>query len=668
MKINLKFYFIYFLEYINAFNINLKPIKPINPTYPIKPIKSINYLNSGKIKLKMNIENSNKILTNLRKSELGEPWTIHDFQEKLNQGIIEGGSIIVKNNKNQGFVAIDKEYEKTLSSLKLHTITTGLPELNNIIITELQKYKVNYDTFILNRGIFEGLPFNFEGLILTFIIFNTLRSLALQGRIDLPFKNNILNSNNFELTQNEDIKTRFSDIAGCDEVKYELEEIVEFFKNPTKFTDFGAKIPKGILLEGPPGSGKTLLARSIAGEANIQFIPTSGSSFIEMFVGLGAKRVRYLFNLAKANKPCIIFIDGIDAIGMQRELSSNNIENEEREQTLNELLNNMDGFDKEDGIIVLAATNRVDILDSALVRPGRFDRKIKVGLPDKEGRRALLLLNLKNKKYEKNINLEELVLLTCGFSGADIENLINEAAILTIRNKLKEINNKMIYLAYEKNTVGLPKQNDYRSYELKDLIACHEAGHTVVAKLFKEFFEVRRVTINANNGGVGGFTLFTPKNESNEIPSKKFLLANLIITLGGRAAEIIRCRDDCLLYYDNYDNEKLFGNFTDLGITTGAFSDLQKADNIARNYINIFGLSENIDLMGNEIKSSLNSKSEYSREKIDKGVELLIQFALDKAIEIIELNIDSFNEIVKLLLEKRTIGLEELSEIDINFY
>ena len=280
----------------------------------------------------------------------------------------------------------------------------------------------------------------------------------------------------------------FSDVAGCDEAKYELEEIVDFLKNPQKFTEAGAVIPSGVLLEGPPGTGKTLLARAVAGEAECGFISASGSQFIEMFVGVGASRVRKLFEQAEKLKPCIIFIDEIDAVGRQRGAGLAG-GNDEREQTLNQILTNMDGFNKEDGIIVLAATNRADILDNALTRPGRFDRKINVNLPDIEGRKKIMDIHFKKKTVDETVDFDGLAALTTGFSGADIANLANEAAILSVRYNKTSIDKQCVSDAYEKMTIGLPKANDSREEKVLELIAYHEAGHTIMALLFKEFFE-----------------------------------------------------------------------------------------------------------------------------------------------------------------------------------
>jgi cell division protease FtsH len=480
---------------------------------------------------------------------------------------------------------------------------------------------------------------------------------------------------NSEEVKSENIDVTFEDVAGCDEAKYELEEIVDFLKNPKKFTDAGAIIPSGVLLEGPPGTGKTLLARAVAGEAKSGFISASGSQFIEMFVGVGASRVRKLFEQAQKKKPCIIFIDEIDAVGRQRGAGLAG-GNDEREQTLNQILTNMDGFNKDDGIIVLAATNRADILDNALTRPGRFDRKIQVGLPDYDGRRKIMDIHFKKKTVDESVDFDAISSLTSGFSGADIANLANEAAILSVRYKKEAIDKKCVIDAFEKMTIGLPKDNDSREEKVLELVAYHEAGHTIVSLLFKEFFDVRKVTINANSNGAGGYTLFTPKERFANYPTKKFMLANLITALGGRAAEVILYNKNTSSEELSYENSSLFPDINDLDITTGASNDLKQANSIARKYVSLFGLSDNIGLydstdpsmpfLGRDLASN-NKISEYTKTQIDKEVEQLVKFAFNTAVKILEKNMDGFDKIGSLLLEKKTIDKVELDEIPITF-
>ena len=481
-----------------------------------------------------------------------------------------------------------------------------------------------------------------------------------------------MNANKLEskdIIDSSEIDTSFEDVAGCDEAKYELEEIVDFLKNPDKYYDAGAKIPKGVLLEGPPGTGKTLLARAVAGEAGVSFIQVSASEFIQMFVGVGAARVRELFNNAKKNSPCVIFIDEIDAVGKKRGEQFGGGGNEEREQTLNQILTNMDGFEKDDSVIVLAATNRADILDSALTRSGRFDRKVKVGLPDVYGRRKIIDVHLRNKIVDEESDLDEIAILTNGFSGADIENMANEAAILALRENKTIINSKNLIDAYEKITIGLPlNSKDNNEYSDK-LVSYHEAGHTITALLFRDFFDVRKVTITANTNGAGGYTLFTPKEKFNSYPTKKYLLANLIVIMGGRAAEII-LYDKIFNNYENtnYTNEKIFGSIKNLDITTGAGGDLKQADYLARQYIELFGYNDG------EFTKTIQtpntpylSLSENTKSEIDENIIKLINYGLEKAVLIIVANLYSFNKLATDLIEKRSVDIKYLNELDVEF-
>ena len=430
------------------------------------------------------------------------------------------------------------------------------------------------------------------------------------------------------------IDTKFKDVAGIDEVKTELLEVVDYLQTPNKYKNVGARVPKGILLEGPPGTGKTLIARAVAGEAGVSFISATGSSFIEMFVGVGASRVRSLFDTARQNKPCVIFIDEIDAIGGKRGYGFNSGGNDEREQTLNQLLTNMDGFDQEDGIVVLAATNRADILDPALKRSGRFDRKINVNLPDFNGRKDIFKVHTKNKNLG-NISFDSLARLTSGFSGADLENLANEASLLSIRCNKTNIDDDIILKAYEKIVIGLPKENDSRSLATKTLVSVHETGHAMMVKYFSKYFILQRVTINSNNAGSGGYTLFTPIEEVAEYPTKGYFLAQLIVALGGRAAEIV--------YFKNNTNDIILEEYNDIDITAGASNDLKQANNLAREYFKLF-----------EDYSSDNL-SDIAQARLDDKVKQLIETSLNKAISIIEDNRISFDSLIHLLLEEITL-------------
>jgi len=460
-----------------------------------------------------------------------------------------------------------------------------------------------------------------------------------------------------EIHDNKDDKT-FDDVAGCDEAKEELQEVVEFLKNPEEFEKAGAKIPSGVLLEGPPGTGKTLLARATATEADVNFVHANGSEFIEMYVGVGASRVRKLFETAQENKPCIVFIDEIDAIGASR--SNNHGRNDERDQTLNQLLTMMDGFQTRDGIMVLAATNRADILDAALTRNGRFDRKVTVGLPDKKGREAILDVHLEDKNIETDCDLESIYELTSGFSGAELANLANEAAILSVRYKLHHITEKCLIDAFEKNTIGLPKKSDNRPKENIKMVAYHEAGHTITALFFKHIFDVRRVTINANNTGAGGYTLFTPKEEFVQFPTKRYMLANIIISLGGRAAEMTLYKEKSRLEYGYNDND-VFHQQYDLDVTTGASNDLKQANNLARAFITKYGLGQDIGIY--ESDDYYNNKlSDNTKKRIDIEIEKIISNALNIALKIIDVNRKSLDKLSEMLIDFTTVNQEQLED------
>ena len=465
----------------------------------------------------------------------------------------------------------------------------------------------------------------------------------------------------------------FSDVAGVEGAKLELTEVVDFLKSPDRFTAVGAKIPKGVLLVGPPGTGKTLLAKAVAGEAGVPFFSISGSEFVEMFVGVGASRVRDLFEQAKKNAPCIVFIDEIDAVGRQRGAGINS-GNDEREQTLNQILTNMDGFTASTGIIVLAATNRADILDDALLRPGRFDRKINVPLPDLEGRKEIFRVHTRDKKLDNNTDINEIAILTTGFSGADICNLANEAAILSVRNNRTRIDRQTILDAYEKITIGLPSLKNTEDESVVKLVSYHEIGHAFMVKYFEEFFDLRKVTINANKGGAGGYTLFTPKQRFMSYPTKKYMLANLVIALGGRAAEVH-------LYSDNKNRETdvVFKEIKNLDITTGASNDLKQADNIARKYIQLFGLSDDSSLVNNNVESSSqpflgrelalggDRISEYSKEKTDKMVCKLITDCYRIALNLIDANPKNFNKLAEKLIKERTLDASDFENLKFKY-
>ena len=635
-------------------------------SFKIQPINS--YKNNNLKRIKMSYKPLD-VIKNI--NTFGSEWTYNEFINNLNNKNIDAVTIIDNNN----YIIIDKNVENEITQNNIHLLK-GIPELTDNILDQLLKNNINFDVYQnipnnqLSGPLQFGLQIFFGYLILSFILNLLNRNNFMSNMIpSLP------NQKNNKLINNEDIDVRFNDVAGCDESKYELMEVVDFLKKPEKYKQSGAKIPSGILLEGPPGTGKTLLARAVAGEAGVSFISSSGSEFIEMFVGVGASRVRNIFKLAEENKPCVIFIDEIDAIGRQRGTGFNS-GNDEREQTLNQILTNMDGFDKSSGIIVLAATNRADILDSALTRPGRFDRKVVVPLPDKFGREALFNLNLKNKTYDKTINIKALSELTSGFSGAEINNLVNEAAILTVRKNRTTIDYNTLYSAFEKITIGLPKNNDNRNYNTKRLVAFHEAGHALIAKLFSDIFDLRKITINANYNGAGGYTLFTQRPEFDGFPTKKLLLAQLMVSLGGRAAESILYEESKNNDYP-YINENVFEGINNLEITTGASNDLKQADSIARSYVSLFGFNDTLStfdtnsndqpFLGRDLALNNNKISEYSKNRIDKEVNRLLNFAYKKTYDILKYNYNNLEYIANSLLNYTSVNDEDL-DIIIDYY
>uniref|UniRef100_UPI003002B8EC cell division protein FTSH n=1 Tax=Anunuuluaehu liula TaxID=3049639 RepID=UPI003002B8EC len=444
----------------------------------------------------------------------------------------------------------------------------------------------------------------------------------------------------------------FDDVAGIDEAKEEFEEVVTFLKQPECFTAVGAKIPKGVLLVGPPGTGKTLLAKAIAGEANVPFFSISGSEFVEMFVGVGASRVRDLFKKAKENAPCIVFIDEIDAVGRQRGTGIGG-GNDEREQTLNQLLTEMDGFEGNTGIIVIAATNRADILDSALLRPGRFDRQVAVEVPDFKGRLAILNVHARNKKIDRSVSLSIIARRTPGFSGADLANLLNEAAILTARRRKKTITLNEIDASIDRVVAGM-EGTPLIDSKSKRLIAYHEVGHAIVGTLLKDHDPVQKVTL-IPRGQARGLTWFTP-SEDQSLISRSQIKSRIMGALGGRAAE-----------------EVVFG---DAEVTTGASNDLQQVTSMARQMVTRFGMSDigPLSLENEESNPFLGrgmvNSSEYSDEiaiKIDKQIQAIVKECHQNTILIIQDNRVVIDRLVDLLIEKETIDGEEFRRI-INEY
>ena len=480
-------------------------------------------------------------------------------------------------------------------------------------------------------------------IIIGFFVF-MMRQAQGQGNQALSF-----GKSRAKLFGGDKEKVKFKEVAGNVEAKEDLEEVVEFLKFPKKFQDVGAKIPKGVLLVGPPGTGKTMLARAVAGEAGVPFFSISGSEFVEMFVGVGASRVRDLFAKAKKNAPCIIFVDEIDAVGRRRG-SGMGGGHDEREQTLNQILVEMDGFEQGTNVIVLAATNRADVLDPALLRPGRFDRRVSISLPDRKDREAILKVHFEKKPVESDVDLDALAAKTAGSSGADLANIANEAAIIAARNNRKTINNKDVTLAFEKIAIGPERKGKIMSKKEKELTAYHEAGHAIVGHVLPDSDVVHKVTI-IPRGGTGGVTWFIPPEDKSyhSIVEYKDVLARM---LGGRIAEKVMYGDD--------------------HVTTGAGNDLQKATDLAREMVIEQGMGQKLrdqvfheDSGGMMFDRMVHQRpySEETAKEIDDEVESLIIEAARRAEAVIKANLKHLDKLKEVLLEKETIEASEVGEI-----
>lgn len=480
-------------------------------------------------------------------------------------------------------------------------------------------------------------------IIIGAILFIMLRSAQGQGSQALSF-----GKSRARLYGNEKDKVVFKDIAGSAEAKQDLQEIVEFLKYPKKFANVGARIPKGVLLVGPPGTGKTMLARAVAGEANVPFFSISGSEFVEMFVGVGASRVRDLFAKAKKNAPCIIFVDEIDAVGRRRG-SGMGGGHDEREQTLNQILVEMDGFEQGQNVIVLAATNRADVLDPALLRPGRFDRRVNIDLPDRKDREAILKTHLAKKPVADDVDLDSLAAKTAGSSGADLSNIANEAAIIAARHNRKTITNDDLTAAFERVAIGPERRSKVMSEKEKELTAYHEAGHAIVGHVLPDSDLVHKVTI-ISRGNAGGVTWFIPPEDKSyhSIVEFKDVLARM---LGGRIAE-----------------EVIYGSDR---VTTGAGSDLQKASELARDMVVNQGMGKALRdqvfrVDGGMMLDRLVHERNYSEDtakQIDEEVENLIKEAADRARLVVKANLDKLDMLKDKLLEKETIEADEVKKL-----
>ena len=556
---------------------------------------------------------------------------------------MENGSVVS--------IEIQSGGEKALVELEGDSVPkeVNIPDINSFMTYAQEVLKTNSYTLterpesVFMKGLYLIIPF---GIIVIVLLFGLLliNPGNQSGNKTMSFgKSRARMTNGAEKT-----KVTFNDVAGVDEEKEELEEIVEFLKTPKKFTDMGARIPKGVLLVGQPGTGKTLLAKAVAGEAGVPFFSISGSEFVEMFVGVGASRVRDLFDQAKKNAPSIIFIDEIDAVGRQRGAGLGG-GHDEREQTLNQLLVEMDGFGTNEGVIVLAATNRPDVLDKALLRPGRFDRQIVVSAPDVKAREQILEVHARKKKLAEDVDLKTVARNTSGFAGADLENILNEAALLAARRNLSCIGMKEIEDAMVKVTMGPEKKTRVRSEKENKLVAYHEAGHAVVSRYLPTQDKVHQISI-VPRGMAGGYTMYRP-TEDKSFRSKTEMEESIVSLLGGRVAEKLILDD----------------------ISTGASNDIERATAISRAMVTKYGMSERLGTItfGADqeevfLGRDLAHAKEYSEETaaiIDEEVKKIVDAGYEKAINILSEHIDKLHAVAKVLLEKEKIDGDEFDKI-----
>jgi cell division protease FtsH len=607
--------------------------------------------------------NENTVRQIVQKNYLITKYNYNTLLDKINTGEIESVYFLPKLDN-----VISEQKEKSGELYKDYSITRITPVLTDNIVTETTKKHV--DTVFLQdppqdlnvyqkyAGDLFGIANNlFIGLFFFSLISNGIRFFQQQ---QMP--NNGLNSIFETKNINKDIPTiqkaniSLSSFAGSPEIFQECTEVVSYLKNSTVYKNAGAEIPKGILLEGPPGTGKTLLAKAIASEAGANFISITASEFVEVFVGVGASKIRKLFENARNNKPCIIFIDEIDAVGRQRGAGIN-MANDEREQTLNQLLAEMDGFGDNEGILVIAATNRKDVLDSALLRPGRFDRLITVPLPDRDSRRQILRVHTKNKVFSKDVNLDLVAELTTGFSGAQLKNLMNEAAIYAARKGKTIIDEIDIMNALDKLIIGLIKNNDTRDDISKRRVAIHEVGHAFLAYTFSDYFDLKKVSIESTYNGAGGYTVFNEYQNITDsgLYTKDLLYKRLVITMGGKAAERI-------FYGEDY-------------VSLGANQDLKQANSLARRMIGNFGMGTHLETFYNEnidndanpfLGRSFGSSEKYSentKELFDKEALLLIDSAYMEAKQILQQNIDMLHVVIDYLLSDKYLSGQEFRNI-----
>ncbi|MCL2396657.1 MAG: ATP-dependent zinc metalloprotease FtsH [Defluviitaleaceae bacterium] len=576
-------------------------------------------------------------------------FTYSDFMQALEAGHVE--SVDVRRHSEVGNAA---NVEVTLSldaegvEEGAATRTFSVPDVNSfMIILHENMTDVDVDIFIPQSGFFQMFtPFLILMIPLMLMIFFIHRMQGGGGGSG----NKVMSFGKSRAKAVVDTKRKvtFKNVAGLDEEKADLQEIVEFLKSPEKFVDIGARIPKGVLLVGPPGTGKTLLARAVAGEAGVPFFSISGSDFVEMFVGVGASRVRDLFDQAKKSAPCIVFIDEIDAVGRRRGAGLGG-GHDEREQTLNQLLVEMDGFGVNEGIIILAATNRPDILDPALLRPGRFDRRVVVGRPDVKGREEILGVHSRGKKLAADVDLHVIAGLTSGFTGADLENLLNEAALLAARDDKKEISMADIRRAFVKVAVGTEKKSRVVSDKEKKITAYHEAGHAIIMEVFDQLDPVHLVSI-IPTGMAGGYTMPQPSEDKMYL-TKKRMEQEIVGLMGGRAAEYLVLKD----------------------ITTGASNDIERATAIARAMVTKYGMSEVLGpilfgsendevFLGRDLAQSRNY-GEAVASTIDKEIERFVNTGYSQALETLQQYMDTLHKTAEVLIQREKITNEEFRQL-----
>ena len=571
-------------------------------------------------------------------------WTMSDLYKNIEAKKVSLAVFSEDSNNNQVTVLDTNGEEHSVNLLQ-----ADLPTLVDLFRKNGVRFAVKSHGSKEMTGFLSGLASVFIPFTFLSLMFFSFRNGGINPINPSGGMGGLQNMGNLNLEANTGVS--FADVAGCDESKLELTEIVDFLKYPQNFTDIGAVSPRGVLLEGPPGTGKTLLARAVAGEANVNFISTTGSEFVEVYVGVGASRVRKMFKDAKKNSPCIIFIDEIDSIGRSRSGGGPG-SNDERDQTLNQILAEMDGFSGNTGIIVLAATNRADILDSALLRPGRFDRRVPVGLPSKSGRYEILKVHTRDKPLGNDVDLDEIAGRTIGFSGASLKNLMNEAAIVAVRNGKQVIGYEEIDYAIDRITVGI--QKPIGPNVRKELVAYHEAGHAIMAALIPGYDNVAKVTIIPRTNGAGGFTLFTPSEERMEsgLYSQNYLKSQLCVALGGRVAE-----------------ELIYGEDE---ITTGASGDLQSVRDLARRMVTQWGFRNNTSIddfpiawdpsepIGYGGNSLLSSDTE---NEIDYEITMIVKHAYEVCKKTLSENMEILEGVKNALIDKETITGKEVEEI-----